>query len=999
MESGYYKTIMTKLKIKQKILVLLCLSVSYFSPTMAQTTYYNGKAYTQVNNKWQVNFPNENVSYPVVDDIITLKYATGTTNAQISTFENINGLTLRRKASTGWTDYNITNVPNSILTFASTLQASTIIEKVEVVTEGEFHQIPNDPNFSVQWALQQASNVDINVPEAWDINTGNPTVRVAVIDGGIDFTINDLGLGNDNYQNIYLNSGEDAWTDPNDPTTGNGIDDDGNGLVDDWKGYNFGYNTNDTRSLDGTVHGTGVSSIIAAKTNNGEGISGVAGGWNNPGAKIIAISVEHPDPNSFFAFLSSEIDNAILYAVDQGADIINLSLGTSPTQDIEDALQAAYNAGVVIIASSGNKNSPTNIVYPANHPLTISVGGSTETDVRWEDDTVGFQWGTPIINGSHGGIHSDVVAPCTNMTGLITNNVVVSNATGTSFSAPLVSGIVALMLSENHCLTPDMIRNILHSTSKKVGGYDYYWDYNNPGHSKLFGFGRVDAYEAVKAAEDMYSATPDLYMRDHISDIGSDAGYTFTWDFDASPDIWVRKINDGYTNQVAEELEYSTTIPNYVYVRIGNKSCVPTSGNEILKLYASAAGSNASWPTGWDGSIFGNGGQTIGQQTIPVLQPGQDTILEIPWTMLYNANHCVLARIENSTDDPITSYPGDLAQEIYQNNNIALRNVIVQNIYPGKAFPVFNDVAMPHGSTVTVGNDNSTLAETYDFEFFANNYEGEKPLTKSAEVTLTFTSAGWTIFEPAFLNRSDVKIIGDQTVQLLASSVKVENISIEKRTSFPIYVGYSFLTDEIDNQRLFEYHVVQKRDAAHTVLGDHWTGGVHFKIKRNSRTVFNADAGSDVGITAGESVTLTADNIGEDATYNWYNSAGTLVHTGTRLITSPGSTETYTLEVIADADGYKDYDEVTVTVSTYYISSVAPNPASTNLTISYKVSGASNAELAIINVNDPAESYSVVLSTRKTEESIDVSEWSTSVYSIVLICDGQIVDNEGLIVE
>lgn len=983
-----------KLRLLPVFIGVLCLS--NYSLFGQQTTTYNGEQYHFDNNKWYINVPGASRPYQVIENRISIKYNTLATTAAISNFESSNNLFLLRKASTGWTDYAIGNYTGTIFNFAQSLQNSPLTQKVEISSGGELFQVPDDPNFSVQWALDQANNVDMNLPQAWDIATGDPSVKIAIIDSGIDFNIDDLGEGNDNYQNIHLNMGEDAWSDPENPNTGDGIDNDMNGFVDDWKGYNFGYGTNDTRSINGIEHGSVVATIAAAKTNNNTGISGVAGGWNGPGAQIIPISIERIIQGQDSApFEPDAIDDAILYAVAQGADIICFSLGIGPREAIDEALQIAHDAGVVIIAGSGNSNSDTHIAYPANHPLTISVGGTTEQDLRWENNPNFDDQGVLYYTGSNGGIHSDIVAPAVNIAGIKSTNTVVQ-PDGTSFASPLVSGVVALMLSANPCLSNTMVREILHATAQKTGNYDYNWNPDNPGHSLIQGFGRVDAYEAVKAAQNLNSNSPDLSIRDHTSDIGTDAGYTFTWDFDQSPDIWARNQNDGHINQFSEDLEYSINSPRYIYVRVTNRSCVPTSGTEKVALYASSANSSSSWPNNW--TSFSSGGQIIGDQPIGILQPGETKIIEIEWAMTFNTDQCLLARIENSTDDPITPYPDDLPLEIYQNNNIALRNVIVYDLFGGLNPPIFDNNIMPNGSAVIVGN-HDPVAKNYDFEFFAHNYESGKPLTTAAEVTLHFDNSGWNIMKSAFERRTDCEILADKVVRVKSAHLKVNPISIPANTSFPIYVSFAFLTDEITNQSFYEYHVVQKHTAVHPVLGDHWTGGVHFSIRPPARPPFSANAGDDKGITDGETALLKPITIGEPATYNWYNSNQELVYTGTQFIASPASTETYTLEVIADSDGFKDYDEVTVTVSPYYLQTLAPNPVSTNLSVSFKVTGAATASLLFVKINDPTETYTFPISTRLSSMSINVSEWSTGPYKLILICDGQIVDDTGLIVE
>lgn len=157
----------------------------------------------------------------------------------------------------------------SMESFANRIISDNKIIEACYNTFGEYCSFtPNDAYVQTQWALSA-----INVQKAWSITTGSTDINIGVLDSGLEWTHQDIGLGYNSYQNVYLNPGEDTWANVNTPTTGNHIDDDNNGLIDDWKGWNFASNSNDVRTNNG--HGTKVTGIIAAKTNNNIGIAGM----------------------------------------------------------------------------------------------------------------------------------------------------------------------------------------------------------------------------------------------------------------------------------------------------------------------------------------------------------------------------------------------------------------------------------------------------------------------------------------------------------------------------------------------------------------------------------------------------------------------------------------------------------------------------------------------------------------------------------------------------
>ncbi|MGK0387039.1 MAG: serine protease, partial [Patiriisocius sp.] len=271
------------------LIVLLLVPLVMFS----QTKQFQENTYKIIEDNWYLISEADVRPFPIVEKTVSLKFRETISEKEKVNFELENNILFIRKALTGWHDYKISE-DSDVFVIAQLLLNSSLVHKIEIPTLGFYTLIPDDTVYGNQWYLNQSNGININIENAWDTTTGNNSVTVAVLDSGIDWSHQDLGLGADSYQNIFLNTGEDAWANPNDPSTGNGIDDDGNGRIDDWKGWNFGENYNDARQSTGGdtfFHGTHVAGIVAGKTNNDEGIAGVAGGFNTEGIKILTCAV------------------------------------------------------------------------------------------------------------------------------------------------------------------------------------------------------------------------------------------------------------------------------------------------------------------------------------------------------------------------------------------------------------------------------------------------------------------------------------------------------------------------------------------------------------------------------------------------------------------------------------------------------------------------------------------------------------------------------------
>ncbi|KAA3610662.1 MAG: hypothetical protein DWQ05_21840 [Calditrichaeota bacterium] len=242
---------------------------------------------------------------------------------------------------------------------------------------GSQESTPNDNKYQDQWNLFSTKR---DMEYAWDISAGNPSIIVAVIDGGVTYNHVDID------KNIWVNSGEDDGDGiPEFFSTASGgdidgVDDDSNGYIDDLIGWDF-YNDDNLASGD-EVHGSGAAGIIAAEANNTIGVSGIAGGWaGSDGVKLMVVG----DVDSSPAPVVSAMAAAIEYAVENGADVISLSQTViEPSSALNDAINFAATNNVLVVCATGNHggdNSADPVMkYPARYFKTISVRATTEDD-------------------------------------------------------------------------------------------------------------------------------------------------------------------------------------------------------------------------------------------------------------------------------------------------------------------------------------------------------------------------------------------------------------------------------------------------------------------------------------------------------------------------------------------------------------------------------------------------------------------------------------------
>ncbi len=316
------------------------------------------------------------------------------------------------------------------------------VESVELNYRVMAAQIPNDPRFSEQWSLHNIGqtggtfNADTNAPEAWDVTTGSGNVVVAVIDTGVDYTHEDLRA------NMWINSGE---------IPGNGIDDDGNGYVDDVYGYDFVNNDGDP--FDDFGHGTHVAGIIAAAGNDGVGIAGV--NWS---AKIMAL--KFLDAYGYGSI--SDAVYAIHYATIMGAKVMNNSWGGGGySQALYDAIAEANTAGALFVAAAGNGYTNTDLYtfYPAGYdvPNVVVVTSTDHNDNKpaWSN------YGATTVDLAAPGV--DILSTVPRGPCPLCDSTGYSHLSGTSMATPHVAGVAALLLSQNNLSPAELKQRLMDS--------------------------------------------------------------------------------------------------------------------------------------------------------------------------------------------------------------------------------------------------------------------------------------------------------------------------------------------------------------------------------------------------------------------------------------------------------------------------------------------------------------------------------------------------------
>ncbi len=411
------------------LVILLALSVTGFAPA-GQATPKGEESAAEAEATW--------VEGAYVPDQVLVKFKTGANAESIAADFD---MTVERETALG---VKLLKVPAGTVKQAiAALRANPNVEYAEPNGIAQAFVDPNDTYYSTCYntafygCVAQWNWPKIQANLAWDLVTGSTDVKVAVLDTGIDNSHPDLPPVA--LQKDFINNDDNAEDD-------------------------FG-------------HGTHVAGIIGALTNNGVGVAGENWSVSLMAGKVL---------DAYGSGTWESVANGITWAADNGANVINMSLGgSSSSTTLKNAVDYAWGKGVVIACSAGNGGSTTK-TYPASYTNCIAVAATDKNDRKASFSSYGFSW-------------VDVAAPGDAVLSTMPNTPVTLNTSygykmnydalsGTSMAAPHVAGLAALVWASGKCTTASCVRSRIEKNSDKLSGTFLYWRY-----------GRINAYKAVSA--------------------------------------------------------------------------------------------------------------------------------------------------------------------------------------------------------------------------------------------------------------------------------------------------------------------------------------------------------------------------------------------------------------------------------------------------------------------------------------------------------------------
>jgi PKD repeat protein len=639
-----------------------------------------------------------------------------------------------------------------------------MVDHCEPIGIHAMYAVPNDPYFSpYQTYHQQTNDHDIDSPEAWDIETGNSAIVVALLDSGTRYYHPDLGGANASAANPGASRGN-MWINYTELNGTAGVDDDGNGYVDDWIGYDFidgvsncwsgedcSTQDNDPRDFNG--HGTHTAGIMGMITNDGYGMAGVAGGWANGtqpvtanGIKIMPLRMGYSYNylgQEYGVVMMDAAAEAFYYAANNGARIASCSWGSSNSGGIGAAASYFINSGGLIFVAAGNDGSQT-ADYLNGRGDCISVAAVDGNDAAASFTTYGT-WvdisapGVDIYSTYHD--HTDP------------NTVYWAALSGTSMATPMAAGVGALIWSHNPAWSASQVENQLYASADNIDAY------LSSQYIGKMGAGRINAYNAVNtgpppAPVANFSGSPTSGTEPltvNFTDLSTGSISTWSWTFGDGGTSTAQNPAHQYTSAGTYTVSLTVTGPggsdvmtrnNYITVN----PCVtptagfvgsPTSGDYPLSVSFTDQSSGA---TSWSWN-FGDGGTSTAQN------PSHTYTAAGTYTVTQTAsNSCGSDQMVRNSYITVTTPPCNAPVADFSGSPTAGNYPLSVNFTDlSTNSPTSWSWTFGDGGTSTAQNPSHTYtaAGTYTVSLTATNSCGSDGATRTGYITVTQPTVGY----------------------------------------------------------------------------------------------------------------------------------------------------------------------------------------------------------------------------------------------------------------
>lgn len=773
-----------------------------------------------------------------------------------------------------------------------------------------------------QWHLWK-----IQAQQAWDISTGSSNITVAIVDDAIKADHPDLA------PSIWTNTGEI----PN-----NGVDDDGNGYVDDANGYDVADddpivlpNTN------GMSHGTHVSGISGAATNNGTGVASIGFG-----IRIIPVKSSNQEE------VITDGYSGIVYAADVGARVINMSWGgNGGGQTGQNIVNYAANAGCILVAAAGNDDVNTPF-YPANYNNVISVASTTTNDSKSSFSNYG-SWIDIASPGS--AIRSTYLSSSGQNT--------YANLQGTSMASPLVAGLCGLMLSLNPNMTRAQLENCLYTTADPVT--------SNIGE---MGAGRINAYQAMQCVSQTMAAPPVSQISSDIQTgcpgtsiqfIGSSTGgaaTSYQWSFPGGNPatstlqnpVVSYATNGTYSVTLTTSNAYGTNTNTQTnYITISNAATQVFYSENFESANPNMSVQNPDNGTTW--AVTTTSGNTSGTRSAfmdfynynaagqrdglitPVIDFSQHVNAQLSFTHAYRRYNT------NSSDSliiKVSTNGGSTWQRIWQAGESGTGNFATQTTSTSAFVPGSSDDWCLGGNvgascfTVSLSQFDGQQNVRIMFESY-NNY-GNNLYIDDIEVSGICSTTLPPAPQPSF-NTSSNTICQGQSVVFANTTSNATSYQWTFQGGTPATSTSGSPTVTYNNAGTFNVTL--------TATGP---GGT---VTQTFNAAVAVTPAPNAVITASNG-TLTASPAG--MSYQWYQN-GSAVAGATQQTYTPVSNGSYTVIVTNNSNCSKESNAIVIQtlsledVSAYFEWNVYPNPASGMTTVTWKDNGISPAGIRVVD--------------------------------------------------